>query len=73
MVVAGVAVSKKITDSPGAMLVIPLRATDAAKEPELSSIFQPVISTAVAFVFVTSNQSARTGLLPLDQGATSVI
>ena len=52
---------------------MPLSATAAAGEPELSSIFQPVISTAVAFVLVTSNQSAATGLLPLDHGATSVI
>ena len=31
------------------------------------------MSTEVAFVFVNSNQSAATGLLPLDHGATSVI
>ena len=35
----------KITDSPGAMLVMPLSATAAAKALELSSIFQPVMST----------------------------
>src|ERR1700750_1297303 len=63
--------SRKMTDSPGAMLVIPLKATVAANESELSSILQPVMSTAKAVVFVTSNQSAPTGLLPLDQGATS--
>src|SRR5262245_3488492 len=63
--------SMKMTDSPGAMLVIPFKDTAAAKEFELSSIFQPVIFTAVEPVFVTSNQSAPTGLLPLDHGATS--
>ena len=61
----------KITDSPGAMLVMPFRATAVAKEFELSSIFQPAMFTALAPVFVTSNQSAPTGLLPLDHGATS--
>src|SRR5262245_65809199 len=53
------------------MLAIPVKATDAANEPELSSILQPVMSMALAVVLVTSNQSAPTGLLPLDQGATS--
>ena len=61
----------KITDSPAAMVVIPLKATDVAKAFESSSIFQPVMSTVLELVFVTSNQSARTELLPLDQGATS--
>src|SRR5262245_37007093 len=59
------------TDSPALMLVIPARATAAAGDPELSSIFQPVMSTANAVPFVTSNQSAATGLFPLDHGATS--
>ena len=73
LVESGVDVSMKITDSPGAILVMPFSATEAANEPELSSIFQPVMSALVALVLVTSNQSAATGLLPLDQGATSVI
>ena len=55
------------------MQVIPLSATAAAGDCELSSTFHPVISTATAFVLVTSNQSAATGLFPLDQGATSEI
>src|SRR5262245_35731404 len=63
--------SMKMTDSPGAMLVMPLSAAAAANDCELSSIFQPEIFTANAVVFVTSNQSAPTGLLPLDHGATS--
>src|SRR5262245_11961476 len=61
----------KITDSPGAMLAMPFKATAAAKDSELSSIFQPARSTALPPTFVTSNQSAPTGLLPLDHGATS--
>ena len=40
------AVSRKITDSPAPIEVIPLSATAAANEPELSSIFQPVMSIA---------------------------
>ena len=44
--------------------------TAEAKEPELSSIFQPVMSIALEPLFVTSNQSEPTGL-PLDHGATS--
>ena len=71
IVVPGVAVSRKITDSPAAMLVMPFSATAEANASELSSIFQPVMSTAVPPMFVTSNQSAATGLLPLDHGATS--
>ena len=61
----------KITDSPGAMLVMPFSGTAAAGDSELSSIFQPVMSTGDAPMFVTSNQSAPTGLLPLHHGATS--
>src|SRR5262245_34947465 len=65
-------VSRKITDSPGAMLVIPLIGTEAAKDCVLSSTFQPVMSTGVGPMLESSNQSAATmGLLPLDQGATS--
>src|SRR5262249_38284936 len=64
-------VSMKITDSPGAMLLMPLIPTEFANEFELSSIFQPVTLMGLAVVLVTSNQSAPTGLLPLDQGATS--
>ena len=63
--------SMNTTDSPAAMLVMPFSATAAAGEPELSSIFQPVISTANGEEFVTSNQSKPIGLSPLDQGATS--
>src|SRR5262245_51024813 len=63
--------STKMTDSPDPMLLMPFKANAAANEPELSSIFQPEIFRAEAVVFVTSNQSAPTGLLPLDQGATS--
>ncbi len=65
--------SMKMTDSPGAIVVIPLRGTEAAKLSWLSSILQPVISTAVAPPFVTSNQSSAKGLSPLDHGATSEI
>ena len=53
-------VSKKITDSPAAILVIPVKAKAAVKEFELSSTFQPVISSAVVPLLVTSNQSAAT-------------
>ena len=64
--------SIRMADWPGAIVVTPLRATALAKLAELSSIFQPVISTALALRLVTSNQSAATpGLLLLDQGATS--
>src|SRR5215212_130119 len=63
----------KITDSPGAMLEIPASGTATPNDAELSSIFQPVMSMAVSLTLVTSNQSAATGLLPLDQGATSEI
>src|SRR5262249_57194263 len=64
-------VSMKITDSPGAILLTPAKGTAAAKLCELSSIFQPRTSTGVAPTFDSSNQSAPTGLLPLDHGATS--
>src|SRR5262249_40488570 len=63
----------KMTDSPGAMDVMPFSATEFANRFESSSIRQPEISTAAGPVFVTSNQSAMSGLLPLDQGATSEI
>ncbi len=53
------------------MLVTPLSATAEAKESELSSIFQPAMLIALEPELVISNQSAPTGLLPLDQGATS--
>ncbi len=59
MVVTGVAVSRKMTDSPGAMLVMPVSESAAAGDSELSSIFHPLMSTARAPVLVTSNQSAR--------------
>ncbi len=63
----------KITDSPGAMLSMPLRASAAAGDSELSSTFQPVMVTGLSLMLVTSNQSAPTGLLPLDHGVTSVM
>ena len=63
----------KITDSPAAMVVMPLKAIDEVKAFELSSTLEPVMSTALELLFVTSNQSAPTELLPLDQGATSEI
>ena len=71
LVAARSAVSMKITDSPGAMLVTPLSVTAVANASELSSTFQPVMLTGVEPELVTSNQSAPTGLLPLDHGATS--
>ena len=56
------------------MLVMPFSGPALPKEAALSFIFQPVISMAVLPVLVSSNQSAVTpGLLPLLQGATSVI
>ena len=66
-------VSKKITDSPAAMLVIPVKAKAAVKELELSSTFQPEISRAALPLLVTSNQSAATVVVLLDQEAASVI
>ena len=53
------------------MVVMPLRATAPTGEPELSSIFQPLMLIAADVLLVSSNQSAPTGLLLLDQGATS--
>src|SRR5262245_59989855 len=61
----------KMTDSPGAIDVTPLSATASANVCELSSTRQPVTSTAVEPVLVISNQSAPSGLFPLDHGATS--
>ena len=49
----------------------PLSATALANALELSSTFQPVMSTACAPVLVSSNQSAPNGLLPLLHGAAS--
>src|SRR5262249_31117323 len=63
--------SMKMTDSPGAMLVIPVIGTERPKEFELSSIRQPVGLIEAEPMFVTSNQSAARLLLLLDQGATS--
>ncbi len=63
----------KMTDSPGAMLVTPVIGTEAAKELELSSMRQPVVLTVAVPMLVTSNQSTPRELLPLDQGATSVM
>src|ERR1700759_3650691 len=65
--------SRKIADSPGASAPPPFSATALAKLNELSSIFQVERSADTVPVLVTSNQSAATGLLPLDQGATSVM
>ncbi len=65
--------SMKMTDSPGAIVVIPLRGTESDELFELSSIVQPVISTGVDPPLVTSNQSSPKGLSPLDHGATSEI
>src|SRR6185436_5356302 len=66
-------VSRKITDSPGAMLVMPFNSTAVLKERESSSTLQPTMFAVAVPIFVTSNQStARLGrLLPLDHGATS--
>ena len=61
----------KITDSPAAILLMPLKATAASKLSELSSNFQPLMSMVLLPRLVISNQSAVSGLLPLDQGATS--
>src|SRR5262245_30397578 len=63
--------SMKITDSPEWMVSTPLSAAPSANDCELSSIRQPVMSMSKAVLLVTSNQSAPTGLSPLDQGATS--
>src|SRR5690242_20427428 len=60
-----------MTDSPGAMLETPFRATETLKRFELSSIRQAVVLMAGAPTFVTSNQSTPSELLLLDQGATS--
>src|SRR5262245_36935509 len=62
----------KITERPAGIDVTMRSATAEPNEYELSSIFQPVMSTVVAPRFVTSNQSAASGELPLDHGATSV-
>src|SRR5262249_15431502 len=71
----GAAVSMKITDSPGAMLVTPFRGTETANEFELSSIVQPTRLTDEVPKCVASNQSAASagGLFPLDRGAASVM
>jgi hypothetical protein len=51
----------KITDSPAPILATPFSARLEAKLFELSSNFQPVMSTALVPVLVTSNQSATSG------------
>ena len=56
-----------------AIVVIPFKAKAAAKDFELSSTFQPVMSRVAFPLLVTSNQSAPTKALLLDQGATSVM
>src|ERR1051326_7977983 len=50
--------STKTTDCPGAIDVTPRNAAALPEVWELSSIFQPVMSTAETPVFVNSNQSA---------------
>src|SRR5262249_7136678 len=67
------AVSMKITDSPGLMLATPFKGTETANEFELSSIVQPSRLTDEVPKFVTSNQSDASGLFPLDQAAASVM
>jgi hypothetical protein len=54
-----------MTDSPAAMLVMPLIGTDEPKAFELSSIFKPLTISADGPVLVNSNQSAAKGVLPL--------
>ena len=54
------------------MVVMPVIRPAEPKLAALSFIFQPLMSTGVTPVFVSSNQSAPTALLPLLHGATSV-
>src|SRR5262249_44846022 len=68
----------KITDSPGAIVVMPFKGTALPKDFESSSIFQPAMFAVAEPILVTSNQSTRRLVgpdagppLPLDQGATS--
>src|SRR5262249_40444592 len=70
----------KITDSPGAILVMPFKDTATLKDFESSSIFQPAMFAVALPMFFTSNQSPRRLVgpdagppLPLDHGATSEI
>src|SRR5262249_31206617 len=65
--------SKNTADLPAGSEETPRSGTALPAEWELSSIFQPVRSTAVVPLFVSSNQSAVYGALPLPHGATSVI
>ena len=66
MTVRGAFVSINTTDSPGPTLETPLRATALVESKLLSSIFQPVRSTADEPKFVTSHQSAvNVGVVPL--------
>src|SRR3954470_19638593 len=62
--------SRKPSDSPAWIVLMPESDAASAKDCELSSIFQPLTSMSKAVVLFTSNQSAPTGLL-LDHGATS--
>ena len=62
----------KITDSPGAISVMPFSAINPVPF-ESSSICQPAMLTGVAPLFVNSNQSAAYGALPLAHGVTSVM
>src|SRR5262245_17245080 len=63
--------STNATDRPAARTPAPLRATAPTGALELSSIFQPVMSTGPAPRLVTSNQSAAYGVEPLLHGETS--
>src|SRR5262249_12323947 len=63
--------SKNTADFPAGSEEMPSRGTALPAELELSSIFQPVRSTAAGPVLVSSNQSAAYGAFPLAHGATS--
>ena len=54
-----IVLSMRIADWPGAMLPTPRIGTDSATSFELSSMVQPVMSTAAEPTLVTSNQSAK--------------
>ena len=68
---AAVTSSRKMTDSPGAMLVTPLKTAPKAEEFELSSTFQLVIVMVFSLMLVSSNQSSATALKLFAQGAVS--
>src|ERR1700722_15902962 len=64
--------SKNTAALPAGMVETPPSATAELFESELSSIFQPVRSTVLEPVLVTSNQSAAYAML-LPVGSTSVM